>query len=84
MPGKIEQRYEIERKLNYDLGRNFKLTTEFDTYIYTWFSGRGKRSLPYRLTIGAVIESNNTLIEREDDKDNILTGLNISHYHKRN
>ncbi|MDC4459517.1 hypothetical protein NQ652_17735 [Acinetobacter baumannii] len=84
MSSQREHRYEIEGKLNYDLGRKFTLITDFDTYISTWFSGRGKRSLPYGLTIGAGIEYNNTLIEREDYKDNILTGINISHYHLRN
>ncbi|WP_180370681.1 hypothetical protein [Streptobacillus notomytis] len=45
MLGQREHRYEIEGKLNYDLGRKFTLITDFDTYISTWFSGRGKRSL---------------------------------------
>ncbi len=78
MSSQREHRYEIEGKLNYDLGRKFTLTTDFDIYL------PGFQEKEKDLSLWIRIKYNNTLIEREDYKDNILTGINISHYHLRN
>ncbi|WP_180370690.1 hypothetical protein [Streptobacillus notomytis] len=83
-PGQREHRYELDTKLKYDIGRNFTLVSDLDLYLSMWYSGKGKRSVPYGLTVGAGIDYSNSILSGRDYKDNITSGVYINHYHKRN
>ncbi len=67
----IEHYYGISTNVAYDLGYNFKLSTDLNTSLSTWFSG--EKLIPYNFLLGVGI----------DYKKNIIAGAYVAHYNLR-